>query len=307
MNILSLVIPVFNEEKNIEVFYKAFLAVIKNLNKYEIIFVDDGSKDNTLNIIKSLIVKDNNIKYISFSRNFGKESAIYAGLKKSIGDYVVVMDVDLQDPMELLPEMYNLILTKQYDIIATKRINRKGENAIRSFLSQKFYVLFNKLSKIKLQEGLRDYRMMTRKVVDSILSLKEYNRFSKGICEWVGFKTKYLEFENKQRSFGQTKWSLSSLFVYAFEGIVSFSTIPLIISSFLGILLLFVSIIIAAIYFFKTIFLGDPVKGFPTLICSIYLIGGIQLFCIGVLGQYIAKIYTETKERPLYIIEEESL
>lgn len=307
MNILSLIIPVFNEEKNIEIFYKAFLSVIKNLNKYEIIFVDDGSKDNTLNIIKSLIVKDNNIKYISFSRNFGKESAIYAGLKKSIGDYVVVMDVDLQDPMELLPEMYSLILTKQYDVIATKRINRKGENVIRSFLSQNFYVLFNKLSKIKLQEGLRDYRMMTRKVVDSILSLKEYNRFSKGICEWVGFKTKYLEFENKQRTFGQTKWSLFSLFSYAFEGIVSFSTIPLIISSFFGILLLFVSMIIAAIYFFKTIFLGDPVKGFPTLICSIYLIGGIQLFSIGVLGQYIAKMYTETKQRPLYIIKEESL
>ena len=310
MNILSIIIPVFNEEKNIKIFYQTFLSVIKNLqnlHSYEIIFINDGSKDNTLNIIKSLIIKDNNIKYISFSRKFGKESAIYAGLQKSTGNYIVVMDVDLQDPIDLLPEMYNLILTKQYDVIATKRNNRTGENKVRSFLSQKFYILFNKFSNIKLQEGLRDYRLMTRKVVDSILSLKEYNRFSKGIFEWVGFKTKYLEFENKQRYFGQTKWSLYSLFVYAFEGIISFSTIPLVISSFLGILLLFVSLIITAIYFFKAIFLGDPIKGFPTIICSIYLIGGIQLFCIGVLGQYIAKIYTETKKRPIYIIEEESL
>ena len=310
MNVLSLIIPVFNEEKNVDNFYNVVLPVLKNLqdlHSYEVIFVNDGSQDNTLNIIKSLINKDENVKYISFSRNFGKESAIYAGLKKSTGNYVVIMDVDLQDPIEILPEMYDLILTKQYDIIGTKRKNRTGENFIRSFLSQKFYSVFNKLSKIKLQDGVRDYRIMTRKVVDSILSLKEYNRFSKGICEWIGFKTKYLEFENRQRVLGQTKWSLYSLFVYAFEGIVSFSTIPLLISSFLGILLLFVSLIIAAIYFFKTIFLGDPVKGFPTLICSIYLIGGIHLFCIGVLGQYIAKIYTETKERPLYIIEEESL
>ena len=301
MDKLSIIIPVFNEEKNVEVFYQTFLSVIQNLQNlqnYEIIFINDGSQDSTLNIIKSLIIKNSNIKYISFSRKFGKEAAIYAGLKKSTGNYVVVMDVDLQDPIELLPEMYNIILTKQYDIVATKRKNRIGENKVRSVLSQIFYVLFNKFSKIKLQEGLRDYRLMTRKVADAILSLKEYNRFSKGICEWVGFKTKYLEFENKQRTFGQTKWSIYSLFIYAFEGIIS---------SVLGIFLLFVSLLMAFIYFFKTIFLGDPVKGFPTLICSIYLIGGIQLFCIGVLGQYIAKIYTETKERPLYIIEEESL
>lgn len=307
MNMLSIIVPVFNEEKNIEIFYQAFLAIVKNLHNYEIIFINDGSQDNTLNIIKSLITKDNNIKYISFSRKFGKEAAIYAGLQKSIGSYVVVMDVDLQDPIDLLPKMYNLILTKQYDIIATKRKNRTGENKIRSFLSHTFYMLFNKFSNIKLQEGLRDYRLMTRQVVDSIVSLQEYNRFSKGIFEWVGFRTKYLEFDNKQRACGRTKWSIYSLFVYAIEGIMSFSTIPLILSSLLGFLLLIVSLIIAAVYFFKTIFFGESVKGFPTLICSIYLISGIQLFCIGILGQYIAKIYTETKKRPIYIIEEESL
>jgi len=308
MSLISVVVPLFNEEDNINKFYDSFVNVAKQIqNDYEVVFVDDGSTDTSLKIIKELAIKDNKVKYISFSRNFGKEAAIFAGLEQAKGDYVVIADSDGQDPIELLPEMEKLIITGSYDCIATKRKNRKGEQKIRSFFSNMFYRVFNKISKVKLENGVRDYRIMTKQMVKAITELKEFNRFSKGLFCWVGFKTKYLEFDNIKREKGTTKWSIYKLFLYSFEAITSFSTVPLFISSLFGILFLFVSLLIAGIYVFKTLFFGEIVKGFPTLICSIFLIGGIQLFCIGILGQYLAKLYTETKKRPVYIVKEKKL
>ena len=306
--LLSLVVPCFNEEKSIILFFDEIYNVLNELDMdWEIIFVNDGSRDNTLAIIKDLSNKFKSIKYISFSRNFGKEAALYAGLNKSKGDYVVVIDVDLQDPPSLLPEMLNIIKTEDYDIVATRRVSRKGEPFIRSIFARLFYKFINSFSEIHLVDGARDYRLMTRQVVDSILELDEYNRFSKGLFEWVGFKTKWIEYENIERAVGETSWSFWSLFRYSIDAIVSFSTVPLSISTFFGVLFSIMSFILILIVVIKNIFYNNPVPGWPSTICIILLIGGIQLFSIGILGKYLEKTYIETKNRPIFIIKETNI
>ena len=310
---MSVVIPCYNEEKSIVNFYRKFIEVYENNLKkehdlfYELIFVDDGSRDNTLNILKDLAGDDENVKYISFSRNFGKEAALFAGLRKSKGDYVVTMDVDLQDPPSLLPLMFDSLLNEDYDSIATRRVSRKGEPIIRSFFARGFYRFFNFISRIDLVDGARDYRLMTRQVVDSILELNEYNRFSKGIFNWVGYKTKWMEYENIERVEGESHWSLWSLFKYSIEGIVAFSTVPLSISTLLGIIFSIVSFIFIILIILKRLFFGDAVQGWTSTICIILLLGGIQLFSIGILGKYLEKVYAESKNRPIYIIKEDNL
>lgn len=309
VKMISVVVPCFNEQEAIPLFYKEISQIrekLKSCVAFEVIFVDDGSIDQTLQTIKALCEQDKDIKYISFSRNFGKEAAIYAGLKKSIGDYVVTIDVDLQDPPELLPEMYRLVTEEEYDCVATRRVTRKGEPPIRSFFARCFYWLINKISKTEIVDGARDYRFMKRCMVDAILKVKEYNRFSKGIFSWVGFRTKWLEFENVERSIGETKWSFWKLFLYSLDGIVGFSTAPLGLASIAGVSACLIAFIMICVIVFKTLVFGDPVSGWPSLACIIIFIGGIQLLCIGILGQYISKVYLETKQRPLYITKEES-
>ena len=306
--LLSVVVPCFNEEKSVIIFFDEIYKVLNGLDMdWEIIFINDGSGDNTLANIKDLSNKLKSIKYISFSRNFGKESALYAGLKKSKGDYVVVIDVDLQDPPNLLPEMLKIIKTEDYDIVATRRVSRKGEPVIRSLFARSFYKLINALSEINLVDGARDYRLMTRPVVDSILELDEYNRFSKGLFEWVGFKTKWIEYENVERAIGETSWSFWGLFRYSIDAIVSFSTIPLSISTFFGVLFSLMSFILILFIIIKNILYNNPVPGWPSTICIILLIGGIQLFSIGILGKYLEKTYIETKNRPIFIIKETNI
>lgn len=306
--LLSVVVPCFNEEKSVIIFFDEIYKVLNGLDMdWEIIFINDGSRDNTLANIKDLSNKLKSIKYISFSRNFGKESALYAGLKKSKGDYVVVIDVDLQDPPNLLPEMLKIIKTEDYDIVATRRVSRKGEPIIRSLFARSFYKLINALSEINLVDGARDYRLMTRPVVDSILELDEYNRFSKGLFEWVGFKTKWIEYENVERAVGETSWSFWGLFRYSIDAIVSFSTIPLSISTFFGVLFSLMSFILILFIIIKNILYNNPVPGWPSTICIILLIGGIQLFSIGILGKYLEKTYIETKNRPIFIIKETNI
>ena len=306
--LLSVVVPCFNEEKSVIIFFDEIYNVLNELDMdWEIIFVNDGSRDNTLAIIKDLSNKFKSIKYISFSRNFGKEAALYAGLNKSKGDYVVVIDVDLQDPPSLLPEMLNIIKTEDYDIVATRRVSRKGEPFIRSIFARLFYKFINSFSEIHLVDGARDYRLMTRQVIDSILELDEYNRFSKGLFEWVGFKTKWIEYENIERAVGETSWSFWSLFRYSIDAIVSFSTIPLSISTFFGIVFSLMSFILIIIIVIKNIFFNNPVPGWPSTICIILLIGGIHLFSIGILGKYLEKTYIETKNRPIFIIKETNI
>ena len=306
--LLSVVVPCFNEEKSVIIFFDEINKVLDELDiDWEIIFVNDGSCDNTLANIKDLSKKFKSIKYISFSRNFGKEAALYAGLKKSKGDYVLIIDVDLQDPPNLLPEMLNIIKMEDYDVVATRRVSRKGEPALRSFFARLFYKLINLLSEINLVDGARDYRLMTRPVVDSILELDEYNRFSKGLFEWVGFKTKWIEYENVERAVGESSWSFWSLLRYSIDAIVSFSTIPLSISTFFGIVFSLMSFILIIIIVIKNIFFNNPVPGWPSTICIILLIGGIQLFSIGILGKYLEKTYIETKNRPIFIIKETNI
>lgn len=303
---LSIVVPCFNEEENIIIFYEELMQQI-NTQSYELIFVNDGSKDNTLNNIKKLAKKDSNIKYISFSRNFGKESALYAGLEKSTGEYVIIMDVDLQDPPCLIPTMINELQNGNFDIVATRRVTRKGEPQIRSFFSRLFYKIMNKISDIKLVEGARDFRVMKRQVVDSILELNEYNRFSKGLFQWIGFETKWLEYENIERKKGETSWSFISLVTYSIEAIVSFTTLPLSISTFLGAIFSIIAFIMILIIIVQNILYSNPVAGWASTICIILLLGGIQLFSIGILGKYLEKTYTETKKRPIYIIKETNI
>ncbi len=304
--LISVVVPCYNEKESIELFYSKIIETMKQLGGVdkEILFVDDGSKDDTLEIIKKLSKIDKSVNYISFSRNFGKEAAIYAGLKETSGDYVVIMDVDLQDPPELIPTMYKLICDQEYDVIATRRVNREGEPPIRSFFARMFYKIMNKVSDVELVDGARDFRMMKRQVVNAILSLNEYNRFSKGIFGWVGFKTKWLEYENIERTTGETKWSFYKLFLYSLEGISAFSTIPLYISSAIGLLFFIISFFMILFIVTKTIIYGDPVSGWPSTIVIIFLIGGIQLLSIGILGFYLSKTYLETKKRPLFIVKE---
>ncbi|MGG7171765.1 glycosyltransferase family 2 protein [Clostridium neonatale] len=309
MHKISIVVPCYYEEKSLPFFYQEIDKISEKMSDVylEIIFVNDGSKDKTLDIMKEYSCKDKRVKYISLSRNFGKEAALYAGLESSTGDYIAVMDADLQDPPELLLEMYNSLKTEDYDCVATRRIDRKGEPPIRSFFAKCFYKLINKISNADIVDGARDFRLMKRKMVDSILQMKEYNRFSKGIFGWVGFNTKWIAYENVERIAGETKWSFWNLFKYSIEGIVAFSTIPLLISSFIGVILFIISLIMIALIILRTLILGDPVAGWPSMVCIIFFVGGIQLFCIGILGQYLAKTYMEVKDRPIYIIKESNI
>lgn len=306
---ISIVVPCYNEEETISLFYKEINKLTTKMIDaiFEILFVDDGSDDNTLKIIKQLYLKDKRIKYLSFSRNFGKEAAMYAGLSNASGDFVTLMDADLQDPPEMLIEMYNILKNEDYDQVGTRRFNRRGEPIIRSFFARKFYKIINKLSKVEMVDGARDFRLMKRCVVDAILSLKEYNRYSKGLFSFVGFKTKWLEYENKRRVAGKSKWNFFSLFRYAIEGIVAFSTAPLSIATFMGLIICFLSFIAIVLIIIKTVVFGDPVGGWPSMVCTILFISGIQLFCMGIIGMYISKTYLEVKNRPVYIIKEKKL
>lgn len=309
MNKISIVVPCYYEEKSLLFFYKEVNKVFERMInvEFEIIFVNDGSTDKTLDIMKDYAHADKRVKYISLSRNFGKESALYVGLENSTGDYVAVIDVDLQDPPELLEEMYNSLINEDYDCVATRRMNRKGEPPVRSFFAKCFYKIISKMSNVDIVDGARDFRIMKRRMVDAILQMKEYNRFSKGIFGWVGFNTKWLAYKNIERVAGETKWSFLGLFKYSIDGIVAFSTIPLLISSFVGLIFFIISLIMICVIILRTIILGDPVAGWPSLVCIIFFVGGIQLFCTGILGQYIAKAYMETKNRPIYIIKESNI
>ena len=308
MEKISIVVPCYNEEKSLPYFYEEIDKVSKKMKSvvFELLFIDDGSNDKTLEVLKDLSKKDKRVKYLSFSRNFGKESAIYAGLENSTGDYVTLMDADLQDPPELLSKMYNCIKKEGYDSVGTRRVNRIGEPPIRSFFARCFYKIINKISKTEMVDGARDYRLMTRQMVDSIISMKEYNRYSKGLFSFVGFKTKWLEYENVERVAGETKWSFWKLFRYAFDGIIAFSTTPLWIATFIGILFCIISFIAIIGIIIKTLCFGDPVGGWPSLVCIIFMVSGIQLFCIGIIGAYLSKTYLETKNRPIYIIKEKN-
>lgn len=308
MKLLSVIIPCYNEEENVPFFYEAFMENKAFLEEegldYELIYVDDGSKDRTVEEVRKLHEKDERVHLVSFSRNFGKEAAMYAGFEHAIGDFVVTMDADLQDPPSLLPEMFGWI-KQGYDSVATRRVNRKGEPPIRSFFARRFYHLMKKISKTEFVDGARDYRLMTRRVVDSILSMKEYNRFTKGIYGWVGYETKWLEFENVERQKGETKWSFWKLLMYSIEGIVAFSTAPLAIASVTGLLFCLLAFIMIIVIIVRTLVFGDPTSGWPSLVCIICLISGVQLFCMGILGQYISKTYMEVKNRPIYLTKEE--
>lgn len=306
MDKISIVVSCYNEEEALPLFYEEIKKIANKIvsAEFEFIFVNDGSKDKTLSIIKDLRQKDERVRYISFSRNFGKEAAMYAGLKNATGDYIAIMDADLQDPPALLEEMYETLQEKEYDCVATRRVTRKGEPVIRSFFAKMFYKLINKISKAEIVDGARDFRLMTRQMVDAIISMEEYNRFSKGIFGWVGFNTKWLEYENVQRVAGNTKWSFWKLFKYSIDGIIAFSTAPLIISMIVGILFCFIAFCMIIFVVTKTLIYGDPVSGWPSMICIILMVGGVQLFCTGIIGQYIAKSYLEIKKRPIYIIKE---
>ena len=297
---LDIVVPCYNEEKSIKIFYDEINNVLGSDIEWNIIFVNDGSSDNTLDEIKKL----DNINYISFSRNFGKEAAIYAGLKKTTADYVVLMDVDLQDPPSLIPEMIKY--SDDFDIVATRRVSRAGEPKIRSFFARMFYKIINRISNIELVDGARDFRLMNRIVVDSVLELGENNRFSKGIFQWIGFDTKWIEYENIERIEGETSWSFWQLFKYSIEAILSFTVAPLYMSTIIGIIFSIIAFISILFIVIRTLLYGDPISGWPSTISIILFIGGIQLFSIGILGQYLAKTYIETKNRPKYIIKEDN-
>lgn len=304
---ISIVVACYNEEEALPLFYKEILKLKKELRKVdvELILVNDGSKDKTLEVIKNLYKKDKTLKYISLSRNFGKEAAMLAGLEHASGEYVAVMDADLQDPPELILKMYSLLKKdKNIDVVATRRVTRVGEPKIRSFFARIFYKFINKISNIELVDGARDYRLMRKNVISAILSLKEYNRFSKGLFGFVGFNTKWLEFENKERIAGETSWSFFSLFKYAIEGIVAFSTAPLTLSAFIGILFCMIAFIMIIVIILKTLLFGDPTSGWPSIVCILFFVSGIQLFCLGIIGEYLSKTYLETKKRPVYIIKE---
>lgn len=309
MNKISIIIPCYNEEKTLPLFYQELQKNITEFKNevFEFIFINDGSSDKTLDTLKKLSKTDKRIKYISFSRNFGKEAAIYSGLENSTGDFVTLMDADLQDPPALLIEMYKAVTEENYDAVGTRRTNRKGEPVIRSFFARMFYKLINKMSKIEMVDGARDYVFMKRTVVNSILSLKEYNRYSKGLFSFVGFNVKWIEYENIQRVAGETKWSFWNLFAYAIEGITAFSTTPLIIASFIGLIFCIISFILILIIIIKTLILGDPTNGWPSLVCIIFMVSGIQLFSLGIIGQYLSKTYLEVKKRPIYITKDSNI
>lgn len=312
MKTISVIVSCYNEEKAVPLFYKEMERVRQQEFQdievnFEYIFVDDGSKDNTLEVIKSLSQQDSKVKYISFSRNFGKEAAMLAGLDAASGDFVTIMDADLQDPPSLLRQMYDEITMNGYDRVGARRVSRKGEPPIRSFCARIFYKLINGMSNVEMVDGARDYWLMTRQVADALRSMREYNRYSKGLNSFVGFKTKWLEYENVDRVAGETKWSFWKLFKYAIEGITAFSTVPLVISSFVGLLFCLVAFIAIIFIIVRTLAYGDPTAGWPSLVCIIVFVSGVQLFSIGIIGQYLAKTYLEVKKRPIYIIREQNI
>ena len=307
MDKISIIVPCYNEEEAMPIFFKEITKVADKMKKkadFEFIFVNDGSKDKTLEVARELCDTDKRVRYVSFSRNFGKEAGMLAGLEASRGDYVAIMDVDLQDPPALVEEMYDTLKEGVYDCVATRRVSRDGEPPVRSFFAELYYKLINKISKTEIVNGARDFRLMTRQMVDSILELKEYNRFSKGIFSWVGYNTKWLEYKNVERVAGTTKWNFWKLFLYSLESIVAFSTVPLAIASVLGILFCLIAFIMIIVIIIKTLTVGDPVAGWPSLVCIILLVSGIQLFCMGIIGQYLSKTYLEVKKRPVYIVKE---
>ena len=309
MDKISVIVPCFNEDASLPFYKEEILKVMHQMSseEFELLFINYGSKDTTLTLLKQYASEDTRFKYVSFSRNFGKEAAIYAGLQHSTGDYVCIMDADLQDPPSLLPEMYEAVVHEGYDSVATRRVNRKGEPLIRSFFAKLFYKIMNHISDSKIIDGARDYRMMTRQMVDAILSMCEYNRFSKGIFGWIGFRTKWIAYENVERVAGNTKWSFWELFKYSIEGMTAFSVKPLQIASIFGVLFSLIALLMIVFIVVRTLIFGDPTSGWPSLVCIIMLIGGIQLLCIGILGQYLSKTYLETKKRPIYIERESNV
>lgn len=306
MKKISIIIPCYNEEEALDIVHDAVVTEMEQLKEYdyELLLVNDGSSDGTLEKMKSLAKVNGHVKYYSFSRNFGKEAAIYAGLSNAKGDYVVMMDADMQDPPSLLPKMIATLEQGEYDCVATRRVTRKGEGVIRSFCARMFYKVIRKMSNINIADGARDYQMMTRQMVDSVLALTEYNRFSKGIFEWVGYRKTWLEFENVERAAGETKWSFWKLILYSLEGIINFSSFPLMVSSYIGILMTGISFLAIAVIVIRKLMFGDPVDGWASTVCIITFVGGIQLFCMGIMGQYMSKMYSEVKNRPRYIIQE---
>lgn len=307
MDKISIIVPCYNEQEAIPIFYDAIAKTAGEMPqvRLEVLFVNDGSRDASLMEMKKLAEQDDRVKYVSFSRNFGKEAAMYAGLSYADGDYVAIMDVDLQDPPSLLPEMYRIITTEDYDSVATRRVTRKGEPPIRSFFARRFYALMHRLSKTDIVDGARDYRLMTRQFVGELLRLGEYNRFSKGLFGWVGFNTKWLEYENVERAKGETKWNFWKLLVYSLDGITAFSTAPLLIASFVGVLFCVIAFMMIIFIIVRKLIFGDPVSGWPSLVCIILMTSGVQFFCTGILGQYLAKAYMEVKRRPIYLVKEE--
>lgn len=307
MRLLNVIVPCYNEEENVELFYEELMKNEKFFEDrqiaLEILYIDDGSRDGTVDAIKRLRERDERVHMVSFSRNFGKEAAMYAGLENAGGDYIVIMDVDLQDPPSLLPEMFSY-LEEGYDSVATRRVSRKGEPPIRSLFARAFYRLMKKISKTEIMDGARDYRLMTRQMVDAILSMKEYNRFTKGIFGWVGFRTKWLEYENRERARGETKWNFWKLFLYSLDGITAFSTVPLMLASVMGLFFCLLALLMIVFIIVRKMIFGDPVSGWPSLVCIILTVSGVQFFCTGILGQYLAKTYMEVKRRPIYLTRE---
>ena len=306
MKKISVVVPCYNEEEVLNIFYDEICRVSKQMSEYDFqfVFVDDGSKDRTLEIMKGLAEKDERVLYISFSRNFGKESAMFAGLSNADGDYVAIMDADMQDPPSLLPEMTADLEAGEYDSVATRRVSRIGEPPVRSFFARIFYKIINRISDADIVDGARDYRLMKREMVDAIIEMNEYNRFSKGIFGWVGFKTKWITYENVERAAGTTKWNFWQLLKYSIDGIINFSLVPLNIASYCGFVFTFISFVMLLFVFIRRLIFGDPVSGWASLVCIILFIGGVQLFCMGIIGQYLAKNYMESKRRPHYIVRE---
>ena len=306
MTDISIIVPCYNEQEALPLFYAEITRVAEQMAPltFEFVFIDDGSSDGTLSTLRSLAAQDKRVRFVSFSRNFGKEAAILAGLEAAEGAYIATMDADLQDPPALLPQLYRAVTEEGYDCAATRRTSREGEPPIRSFFARMFYKLINKISDADIVDGARDYRLMRRRMVEAVLSMREYNRFSKGIFGWVGFQTKWVPFTNVERAAGETKWSFWKLFLYSLEGIVAFSTAPLAIAFVLGALLCAAAFLFIAVVILKTFLFGDPVSGWPSMMCVILFLGGIQLFCAGISGQYLAKTYLETKKRPVYLVRE---
>lgn len=307
MALLSVIVPCYNEEDNVALFYGELQKIRPFFSEHnvemELLYIDDGSRDGTVSEVKKLREEDERVHLISFSRNFGKEAAMFAGLENSKGDYVVMMDVDLQDPPSLLPEMFSY-MEQGYDSVATRRVSRKGEPPVRSFFARMFYRLMKKISRTEIMDGARDYRLMTRQMVDAILSMQEYNRFTKGIFGWVGFQTKWLEYENVERVKGETKWNFWKLFLYSLDGIAAFSTAPLMLASVMGVFFCVVAFLMIIFIIVRKLIFGDPVSGWPSLVCIILMTSGVQFFCTGILGQYLAKTYMEVKKRPIYLVRE---